>query len=127
MAGASGILCRGRFPPRRGLAVNVKEVRRLALALPQVSEEPHFHLSSFRVHGKIFATLAPDGSFLNVFVGDEQRELMVAVEPKAYEALWWGKKVVGLHVHMAAAKSRHVEQLLRSAWERKAPKKLVKS
>jgi hypothetical protein len=107
--------------------VNVKEVRRLALALPQASEEPHFHLASFRVHGKIFATLAPDGSFLNVFVGDEQRELMVAVDPEAYETLWWGKKVVGLHVHVGAAKSSHVEQLLRGAWERKAPKKLVKS
>ena len=57
-------------------------------------------MSSFRVHGKIFATLAPDGSFLNVFVDDEQRELMVAVDPKAYETLWWGKKVVGLHVHV---------------------------
>ena len=105
--------------------MNVKEVRRLALALPEANEEPHFHLSSFRVQGKIFATLAPDGSFLNVFVGDEQRELMVAVDPKAYETLWWGKKVVGLHVHMTAAKSSDVEQLLRSAWERKAPKKLV--
>ena len=107
--------------------MNVKEVRRLALALPQVSEEPHFHLSSFRVHGKMFATLAPDGSFLNVFVGDEQRELMVAVDPKAYGTLWWGKKVVGLHVHMTAAKSSHVAQLLRSAWERKAPKKLLRA
>jgi hypothetical protein len=111
-------------PP--GDAVNVKEVRRFALALPQVSEEPHFHLSSFRVHGKIFATLAPDGTFLNVFVDDEQRELMVAVDPKVYETLWWGKKVVGLHVHVTPAKSSHVEQLLRSAWERKAPKKLLR-
>ncbi len=124
MMDGAGIRCRGRSR-RAGGVVNVKEVRRLALALPQVSEEPHFHLSSFRVQGKIFATLAPDGSFLNVFVDDEQREVMVGVDPKAYEALWWGKKVVGLQVHLAAAKSRHVEQLLRSAWERKALKKFL--
>ena len=104
--------------------MNVTEVRRLALALPEVSEEPHFHLASFRVKGKIFATLAPDGSFLNVFVEDAQREMMAAVDPKAYESLWWGKKIAGLHVHLAAAKARDVEALLRSAWERKAPKKL---
>ena len=107
--------------------MNVRDVRRIALALPQVSEEPHFHLASFRVNGKIFATLAPDGSFLNVFVDDAQREVMVGVDPKAYETLRWGKKVAGLHVHLAAAKSRDVQALLRGAWERKAPKRLVQS
>lgn len=105
--------------------MNVKEVRRLALALPEVSEEPHFHLASFRVKGKIFATLAPDGSYLNVFVEDAQREMMTAVDPEVYESLWWGKKIAYLHVHLAAAKARDVAALLRSAWERKAPKKLL--
>jgi hypothetical protein len=104
--------------------VNVRAVRRLALALPEATEEPHFHLSSFRVRGKIFATLAPDGSFMNVFVDDEQREIMVAVDPQAYESLWWGK-IGYLHVHLSRAKARDVTVLLRSAWERKAPKKLL--
>jgi hypothetical protein len=104
--------------------VNVREVRRLALALPEATEEPHFHLASFRVKGKIFATVAPDGSYMNVFVDDEQRELMVTVDPKAYESLTWGK-IAYLHVHVAAAKAKDVKTLLRSAWERKAPKKLL--
>ena len=56
--------------------MNARHVRRLALSLPQASEQPHFHLASFRVDGKMFATLAPDGSYLNVFVDDAQRELM---------------------------------------------------
>lgn len=103
--------------------MNAKQVRRLALALPEVSEQPHFHLASFRVKGKVLATLAPDGSFLNVFVEDAQREMMTAVDPQAYESLWWGK-IAYLHVHLAAAKARDVAALLRSAWERKAPKKL---
>jgi hypothetical protein len=99
-------------------------VRRLALALPETSEEPHFHLSSFRVKGKVFATVAPDGSFMNVFVDDAQRELMVTVDPKAYESLKWGK-IAYLHVNLAAAEAKDVKTLLRSAWERKAPKKLL--
>ena len=99
-------------------------VRRLALALAEATEEPHFHLSSFRVRGKIFATAAPDGSYLNVFVDDEQRELMVTVDPRAYESLTWGKTAY-LHVHLAAAKANDVKTLLRAAWERKAPKKLL--
>ena len=105
--------------------MNARHVRRLALSLPQASEQPHFHLASFRVDGKMFATLAPDGSYLNVFVDDAQRELMTSVDPKAYETLCWVNKVMGLHVHVAAAKSRDVQALLRAAWERKAPKRLL--
>ena len=104
--------------------MNVAAVRRLALALPEASEEPHFHLTSFRVKGKIFATAAPDASYMNVFVHDEEREIMVRVDPKAYETLTWGK-IAYLHVHLKNAKARDVGTLLRSAWERKAPKKLV--
>lgn len=104
--------------------MNVRAVRRLALSLPEATEEPHFHLSSFRVQGKIFATVAPDGSYMNVFCGDEPREIMVTVDPKAYETLKWGK-IAYLHVHIAAAKARDVKVLLRAAWERKAPKKLI--
>jgi hypothetical protein len=103
------------------VGVTADRVRRLARGLPEVSEEPHFHLASFRIGGKIFATLAPDGSYLNVFVGDEPREMMVAVDPEAYETLRWGKKIAGLHVHLAAAKSKDVAALLRMAWESKAP------
>jgi hypothetical protein len=104
--------------------VNVAAVRRLALALPEASEEPHFHLTSFRVKGKIFATVAPDGSYMNVFVDDDQREIMVRVDPNAYETLMWGKSGY-LHVHLKKAKAGDVATLLRAAWERKAPKKLI--
>ena len=106
--------------------MNVKQVRKLAMALPEATEEPHFHLSSFRVKGKVFATMAPDGSFLNVFVDDGPREAIVAVDPKAYETLWWGKSAY-LHVHLKAAKAQDVAELLQLAWERKAPKRLLDS
>ncbi len=104
--------------------MNVQEVRRLALALPEATEQPHFHLTSFRVKGKIFATVAPDGSFMNVFVDDQMREIMAAVDPKAYETQWWGSSAY-LHVHLAAAKTPDVKTLLHAAWARRAPKKLL--
>jgi hypothetical protein len=104
--------------------MKLAEARRLALALPEATEEPHFDRASFRVRGKIFATVAPDGRSMNVFVDDAEREMMVTVDPKAYETLTWGKTAY-LHVHVAAAKARDVKVLLRAAWERKAPKKLL--
>ena len=37
--------------------VSIEIVRRLALSFPEVEELPHFHLASFRVKKKIFATM----------------------------------------------------------------------
>ena len=105
--------------------MKIAAVRRFALSLPEVTEEPHFHYSSFRVKGKIFATVPPENDYLHVFVGEPEIELLPAAQPKTYEKLLWGKKVAGLRVTLAAAKPRDVEQLLKSAWARKAPKKLA--
>ena len=57
--------------------MRIAEVRRLALPLPEVSEEPHFDYASFRVKRKIFATVPPGGRYLHVFVDEPERELMV--------------------------------------------------
>jgi hypothetical protein len=105
--------------------MKIDAVRRFALSLPEVTEEPHFHYSSFRVKGKIFATVPPEGTLLHIFVGEPELEILPAAQPQAYEKLFWGKKVAGLRVTLAAARPRDVEQLLRTAWLRKAPKKLA--
>lgn len=107
--------------------MRIGAVRRFALSLPDVTEEPHFEKSSFRVKGKIFATVPPGGRCLHVFVDEGERDLMVSVAPKTYEKLWWGKKVVGLRVTLSLAKSQDVKELLHSAWERKAPRSAVRS
>jgi hypothetical protein len=105
--------------------MKIADVRRFALSLPEVSEEPHFDYASFRVKGKIFATVPPEEKYLHVFVDGEDLELMPTVQPKAYERLFWGKRVAYLRVTLAAAKVGDVKALLRSAWRRRAPKKLA--
>jgi hypothetical protein len=105
--------------------MNVEQVRRIALALPSVAEEPHFYYASFRIGGKIFATLPPEGRHLHVFVDEEQRQIALALEPEALEKLLWGKRVVGLRVQLAKVKPPLVERLLEQAWLRKAPKRLL--
>jgi hypothetical protein len=103
--------------------VKLADARKIALSLPETTEEPHFDISSFRVRKKIFATV-PSNDVVRVFVEEELRDLMVGVDPKAYEKVWWGKKVVGLAITLSAAKKKDVEMLLREAWLRKAPKSL---
>ena len=99
--------------------MTLSDARQFALELPGSNEEPHHHMSSFRVAGKIFATV-PDDDHLHVFVDDERREMALAMFPDAYEKLWWGKKVVGIKVHLDAADHDDVEDLLRCAWKRKS-------
>lgn len=101
------------------------DARRYALTLPDTAEAPHHHYESFRVRGKIFATVPPGRRHLHVFVGEEQRELALARFPEAVEKLWWGKKVVGLKIRLAPTSAVFVKQLLYEAWRLKAPKSLT--
>ncbi|HET6948697.1 MAG TPA: MmcQ/YjbR family DNA-binding protein [bacterium] len=96
--------------------MKIAEVRRFALSLPEVTEAPHFDKPSFRVRGRIFATVPPGGSHLHVFVDEAQRERMTAIAPQTYETLRWGKKVVGLRVTL----------LLQAAWQLRAPKSVIR-
>jgi hypothetical protein len=105
--------------------MKLAEVRRFALSLPEATEEPHFDLASFRVKGRIFATVPPEEKHLHVFVDGPVLDMLPTAQPKAYEKLFWGKRLAGLRVTLAAAKSADVEELLRSAWRRRAPKKLA--
>jgi hypothetical protein len=105
--------------------MKISAVRQFALALPEVTEEPHFHSSSFRVRGKIFVTVPPPEEYIHVFVGDEQREPALAIYSGFVEKLTWGGKVVGLRITLENAPLTVVKQLIRKAWEAKAPKALL--
>lgn len=94
-------------------------VRRIALALPDAAEQDHHGFPSFRVGGKIFATL-PATEHVNVMVDEGEVHAMVAMHPAACEELWWGKRLRGVRVNLAAATLRVVGELLEDAWRRKA-------
>jgi hypothetical protein len=105
--------------------VKLAEVRRIAMSLPEVTEQPHFEYTSFRVRGKIFATAPPGGEHLHVFVADDTREQALAVNPEFLDKLLWGGKVRGLRVALREAKPKVIARLLVQAWSRKAPKALL--
>ncbi len=105
--------------------MTIAQVRRCALALPEATEEPHFHFSSFRVRGKIFATIPPEADHMHLFLAEHVRDKALEAEPDFLAELHWGKKVVGLRVLLTAAKPAVVAALLREAWKGKAPKRLL--
>jgi hypothetical protein len=103
--------------------VTLADVRNLAMSLHGSTESPHHKYTSFRLRGRIYATAPRTGGSLNVFVDEEDRQRMVAVDPATYEILGWGRKVVGLRVDLATAARDDVAALLRSAWQRKQAKR----
>jgi hypothetical protein len=105
--------------------MKIAQVREYALALPDATEEPHFEYSSFRVRGKIFVTVPPDGKHIHVFVGESDREMALALHPVFLEKLVWGGKVRGLRVLLSKASPEVVSRLVRRAWVHKAPKRLA--
>lgn len=106
------------------MSVSVAGVRKLALSLPEATEQPHHDMVSFRVRGKIFATLPPDGGRLHVFLPEDEAASYCAEFPSAVEELWWGKKRRGCRVLLRHANGALVRELLVASWRCKAPQSL---
>lgn len=102
--------------------MNIESVRKHAMSLPAVTEEPHHHYASFRVRGKIFATIPPEEDVAHVFVGEEVREPALALYPGFIQKLQWAGKVVGLRITLASAKAGVVKSLLDKAYETRVQK-----
>jgi hypothetical protein len=99
-------------------------VRRLALALPEAVEADHHGRPSFRVAGRIFATLW-DVDHMNVMLDEAGIRTAVDAHPKACAEFWWGKRLAAAHVRLDAASEALIGELLADAWEHKAPRRLV--
>lgn len=90
-----------------------------ALALPGVTEADHHGRRSFRVGaGKVIATVWTEDR-LNVMVGEELARACAA-QP-GVELLWWGAKLSGVRVELAAVDPALLDELLEDAWARRAP------
>jgi hypothetical protein len=100
-------------------------VRRLALSLPEATEEPHHDMTSFRVRGKIFATVPSGADRVHIFIAPEDVAAYCAEYPGQVDELLWGAKLRGCRVHLATARAALLRELLTEAWRRRAPASLV--
>jgi hypothetical protein len=101
-----------------------EEARRIALALPEAIEQDHHGRPSFRVAGKIFATLWSQTE-LNVMLGEEEVIATVEREPTVCSSVRWGKRLTAVRINLRAASDDLVEDLLAEAWASKAPSRLT--
>ena len=103
-----------------------KTVRALALALPEAEEHDHFGRPSFRVRGKIFATLWPAENRAMVKLAREVQQEAIRENPDVISAVpgTWGERGPTF-VDLQGVKRAEMALLLKSAWGGVAPKKLV--
>jgi hypothetical protein len=99
------------------------QARELALALPEAVEQGHHGFPSFRVGGKIFATLRDEG-YMNVMLDEAGIRTAVEAEPTTCEEIWWGKRLAAVRVDLGRVDAELLASLLADAWEGKAPKRL---
>jgi len=101
------------------------DARRAALSLPEAVEQDHHGRPSFRVAGKIFATLW-DEAHMNVMVDEPGVRTAVEAHPEICAEVWWGKRLAAVRVDLRVADEALLADLLADAWERKAPARLTR-
>jgi hypothetical protein len=99
-----------------------EQARRLALALGEAVEQDHHGRPSFRVAGKIFATLW-DQNHMNVML--DEAGILTAVQdmPAVCAEVWWGKRLAAVRVQLDQIGTGELAELLADAWEQKAPRR----
>lgn len=102
--------------------VTVTTARALARALPEAREGEHMGHPDFRVRNKIFATLSPDGRWMNLRTTPVNLDALTRSDPETYRDVWGGR---WLGVELGRVQRSGLRALLADAWALAAPKALA--
>ena len=100
--------------------VSVEEARRLGLALPEAVEQDHHGRPSFRVAGKIFATLWDEQHLMSC-----STNIRTAVTIQRRATRSGGQEARCCARDAPARGVEGLAQLLTEAWELRGPKRLL--
>lgn len=105
------------------MPISAHRAAQLALALPDATEADHHGRRSFRVDGRIFATLW-DATHLNVMLDEPGVRTAVQAHQGTCTEVWWGKRLSAVRIDLEQAAPGLVTELLADAWERRAGRPL---
>jgi len=95
-------------------------VRKLGLALPDVEESTMYGAPALKLHGKLVACMASHKSAepgtLVVRIDMEQRNELIAAEPKTYYLTDHYVEYASVLVRLSRIRKDALQDLLRSAW-----------
>lgn len=101
------------------------EFRSLCLALPEAQEVETWGEPTFRVRGRIFAMASPEGRSASLKASLDDQAGLVEMDPKTFEVAAYTGRYGWVRVRLSRLGSRLGEKLIRNAWERAAPRRLV--
>jgi hypothetical protein len=100
-----------------------KDLRRLALALEETSEAPHFDRAAFKVK-RIYVTLAADGKTANFKFTPDEQEFKCMMAPEAFAPVpnAWGRQG-WTTAKLDKLSVPELKSALETAWSHALPKK----
>lgn len=104
---------------------DAEDVRRIALALPDTTEKIAWSMPTFRVAGKMFATLPEDETSIAVRCPKEERDELVLAEPDKF---WIAEHEAGfawVRVRLKALDEDELGDILADSWRQAAPTRLL--
>jgi predicted DNA-binding protein (MmcQ/YjbR family) len=106
--------------------VTINTFKRLALALPEAVELPHFENTSIKVNKKIFATLNTPQNRATVKLSAVDQDVFCAFDHTVIYPVpnKWGKQG-WTHVDLQTVREDMLTDLLKTAYREVAPKKLA--
>jgi len=101
----------------------LRQLRKAALALPEVEEGTHFGMVAFEVRGKGFVSVTKDG-VAQLYMTDEYADAVLERFPQT-ERLTRQGKPLGVRVPLDAVNGMVLNSLVEKSWASRAPKRLV--
>ncbi|GAA0922553.1 MmcQ/YjbR family DNA-binding protein [Streptomyces thermoalcalitolerans] len=104
---------------------DAEDVRRIALSLPDTTEKLAWGMPTFRVAGKMFATLPEDETSMAVRCPREERDELVLAEPEKFWVAGHEAQFAWIRVRLAALDDEEeLRDILADSWRQAAPPRL---
>jgi len=105
--------------------VTFRQFRKLCLSLPEAEEAETWGEATFRVRGRIFAMGSFGGTEVSVKASLDDQAGLVAMDPKTFAVSAYTGRFGWVRVTLTGLGAELGERLVRNAWERTAPRRLL--
>jgi hypothetical protein len=99
--------------------------RELCLSMPDAEEVETWGEVTFRVRGRIFAMGAREGSTVSVKASLDDQAGLVEMDPQTFAIAAYTGRFGWVNVKLYRLRRDLGERLIKNAWERTAPRRLV--
>ncbi|MFD7687675.1 MmcQ/YjbR family DNA-binding protein [Streptomyces sp. NPDC059781] len=107
---------------------DAEDVRRIALSLPDTTEKVAWSMPTFRVAGKMFATLPEDETSIAVRCPKEERDELALAEPGKFWIAGHEAQFAWVRVRLAALENEdELRDILADSWRQAASARLLEA